>query len=241
MPNVPVLYPSEGKLQKHTSSGYMRDLVGPGAFDQDMFEDKFWGDALRTLYPAAKTSNGTVTFTEHNANGYLELKSGSGNDDYAGQGLGLQFTGDRGVLAEFVIKTPATITAWKWECGLTDADDDAGAVNQKATTSTATATDFAVFVVDTDDDANIAFVSAKAGTVVEQQDIIALEASTTYRLAIRVEDDTVQAWINGDAVLNSAQAIEGGNALTPWVFSQARSANERILQLHKWRATQPAW
>jgi len=236
-------YPSDAKLKKQTGVGYLRDLLSAGAFEVDTFEDKFWGDALRDEYPAAKT-NGTaaaVTFTEHNANGYVELVSGTADNGYGGQGLGHQFTGDRGCLAEFIVVLPAAITTMKFEVGFTDADDDAGAVNVKATPSV-TATDCAVFVFDTDDDTNIGFVSAKAGTAVASQDIQAAAVSTTYRFAVRIQGDAVTAYINGTEVTTAEHVIEGGNALTPWAFCQARAASaSRTVQLHKWRVQQPAY
>lgn len=241
----PVPYPSGGKIQKQTSMGFRRDLWVPGAFDYDVFEDKFWGDALRDLYPAAKlegTGGAAVTFTEHNANGFIEIISGTTNGGYAGQGIGLQFTGDRGVLAEFIVTLPAAITGMKFEVGLTDADNDAGAINQKATTSTFTAVDCAVFVYDTNDDANLAAISAIGGSGTESQDLVALAASTTYRMAIRVNGDQVQYYLNDSLVASHGAAIQGGNALTPWVFVQARTgSNSRTLQLNKWRCTQPAY
>jgi len=240
--SLPIPFPSGELIGQKTSIGFARDLWIPGSFDYDMFEDKFWGDTLLDEYPAAKT-NGTsaaVTFTEHNANGYLDLISGTDNDGYAGQGMGLQFTGDRGVLAEFIIKLPAAITTMKFEVGLSDADDDSGAINAK-TTPTFTATDCAVVCFDTDDDTNFAFISAKGGTGVATQDITAFvpTASATYRIAVRVEGDSVSAYINGTQVAGHANGIEGGTALTPWVFVQARTTSSRTIQLHKWRATQP--
>jgi hypothetical protein len=238
---LPIPFPSDGLIQQKTNIGHARTLWIPNSFDYDVFQDKFWGDAILTLYPAAKT-NGTsaaVTFTEHNAYGYLEFVTGTDDNGYAGQGMGLQFKGDRGVLAEFLVTTPATITTLKFEVGLSDADDDAGAINLK-TTPTLTATDTAVFVVDTDDDANIAFVTAKAGTATATQDIVALAASTTYRFAVRVEGDSVSGYINGKLV--GSGTIEGGNALTPWMFCQARAGTaSRTMVLNKWRCIQPAY
>jgi hypothetical protein len=146
MPDVSLTpRPTDGLVER---LGYPRqtDLWKPMSMDYDVFEDKFWGDAILGLYPSAKT-NGTsaaVTFTEHNAGGYLDLVSGTADDGYAGQGMGLQFKGDRGMLAEFIVRTPAAVTTMKFEVGLSDADDDAGAVNVKATPS-ATAADYGVF------------------------------------------------------------------------------------------------
>lgn len=238
-----VPYPTDGVVAKHTSQSFERDLWIQQQFDYDSFEDKFWGDTLHTLYPAAKTNGASaaVTFTEHNTNGFLEFVSGTDDNGYAGQGVGLQFTGDRGVLLEGILKTPSAVTTLKFEYGLSDADDDAGAVNVKATPSS-TATDYAVFIVDTDDDSNIAFISAIGGTETATQNIQAVEASTTYRFSIRVNGDNVQAYINGNRVANHSASIQGGSSLTPWTFVQARGgAASRTIELHKWRATQPAY
>ena len=96
---------------------------------------------------------------------------------------------------------------------------------------------------DTDDDTNLAFISAKGGTVVATQDIsaVTIEASTTYRFAIRVVDDNVTAYVNGTHV-GAAHLIEGGTAVTPWVFAQARTGSaSRTVILNKWRMVEPAF
>ncbi|KKM85254.1 hypothetical protein LCGC14_1290870 [marine sediment metagenome] len=240
---LPIPFPTDQLIERKTSIGAMRDLWIPGSFDYDVFEDKFWGDTLHTLYPAAKTSSGSVTFAEHNENGYLSIVADSGSGNYAGQGLGLQFTGDRGYLAEFIVQLPSAITDFKFECGMSDSDAHAGAINQKAATSTFTATDCAVIVMDTTDDANFAFISAMTGTGVETQDITAHLPilSTTYRIAIRAETDSVSAYINGTQVGGGAHLCNGATKMTPWVFCQARTSSERILLLYKWRVIQPAY
>jgi hypothetical protein len=236
-------YPTYGLLDR---LGYPKEsnLLIAGSFEHDDWVDSFKGDQLEAEYPAAKT-NGTSaarTFTEHNANGFLELVSGTADDGYAGTGFGLNWTGDRGVLFQAIIQTPAAITTWKFEVGVSDADDDAGAVNQKATTTTATAADFAVFIHDSDDDANFGFVSAKAGTVTATQDIRALAVNTTYSLAVRVNGDNIIAYINGTVVATHGGGIEGGNGITPWAFSQARAGSaSRTLKLHKWGMNQPSY
>jgi hypothetical protein len=249
--NLVVPFPTDSLIERHTSRGPRQDLWAPSSFDYDVFEDKFWGDAILGEYPAAKT-NGTsaaVTFAEHNQNGFLSFVSGTADDGYAGQGLGLHFTGDRGILAEFIIELPAAITTMKLEVGLSDADDDAGAVNSKsASPITATATDFAVIVLDTDDDALWATVSAKAGTVVSNVNdpgsVKTPTASTVYRMAVRVDGDDARFWINGKEMPGhgAGAGIEGGNKLSPWVFVQARAGSaSRTVKLHKWRCTQPAY
>lgn len=240
---LPVPWPTDGVIQGKTSIGFRRDLWARSSSDYKHIQENFWGDALDVRYPAAKT-NGTsaaVTFTEHNEGGYLELVSGTDDDGYAGQGMGMQWTGTRGVLAEFIVRTPATITTMKIEVGLSDADDDAGGVLLKAT-PTHTATDYAVFVVDTDDDVNIGFVSYNGTTGVATQDIEALAASTTYRFAVRVEGTSVTAFINSRQVAGGTHVVTAATKLTPWVFVQARAVSaSRTIQWHKLDLTYPAY
>ena len=93
--------------------------------------------------------------------------------------MGMQFTGDRGILAEFIVTTPADVATMKVEVGLTDDDQaDAGAVNVKATPSVRAA-DLAVFCFDRDDNTEWGCFSAKAGTIVATDDLETVAASTT--------------------------------------------------------------
>ncbi len=238
---LPVPYPSGGLIEGQTGVSWQRNLWTPGSFDYDVFEDNFWGDQLLAIYPAAFLSTGTVVFTEHNANGFLEIKSGSSTGNSAGQGLGLQATGDRGVLFEAVITLPGTITNWKFEIGLTDSDQDDGAVNDKASPSH-NATDYAVFILDTSENTEFDFMSDGASIAAQETtNTLTLAASDVLRVAIQVDGNNLRAWVNHTLVAQHSAAIEGGNTLTPWVFSQARAGAERILQLNKWRITTPAY
>ena len=243
-------FPSGGLIEKRTSEGYQRSLLIPGSFDYKTWEDGFEGDQLRAEYPAAKT-NGTSaarTFTEHSTNAFLDLISGTDDDGYAGTGFGLNWTGDRGVLFEAVIKLPAAITGMKFEIGLSDNDQDAGAaLDTQATPMTVTASDVAVFVYDHDvnngSDGNLDFVSAIGGTVTSTATVVAApSASDTIRVAIRVETDSISAFVNGNQVAGGTHSLQGGSKITPWAFVQARAVSaSRTLQLHKWRLIQPAY
>jgi hypothetical protein len=229
-------------------------LVAGHDFYYNAFEDDFRGDALNAIYPAAKT-NGTaaaVTFTEHN-NGKLEFVTGTDDNGYAGQGLGLQYNGDRGILAEFLVTLPSSLADFKFEVGLTDADDDAGAVDVKAT-PTATATDFAVVCYDSDDDSTLQLIHAKAGSVAAVEFSLTPAVSTQYHIAIRVVGDDVKAMVKSvgtagtgareEVVANgtAGAGLEGGNDLTPWVFAQARAGSaSKTLDLNKWRVVEPSW
>ncbi len=242
LPYIP--FPTDQDLAQHTSVGPARRLWTPSSFDYDVFEDNFWGDEIDTIYPAEVSSSGSVTFAEHNLHGFLSIVADSGSGNYAGQGLGLQFSGDRGYLFEAIVKLPAAITTYKFECGMTDSDeDDAGAVNAKADTSTFNATDCAVIIMDTSDDTNFAFISAMTDTGVSTQDITAHLpiAAATYRFAVRAEGDSVSAFINGTQVAGGAHKCNGATPMTPWIFTQARASSERITLLYKWRVTEPAY
>lgn len=250
-PRIP--YPAAG-LSEETGEGSLFNLLAPNDFFYNTFVDDFRGDEKFGLYPAAKT-NGTsaaVTFTEHNAHGFLDFITGTDNAGYAGQGLGLQYTGDRGILGEFLFTTPASIANYKFEVGFSDADDDAGAVATKAT-PTSTATDYAVLVYDTADDSSLQLIHAKAGVTAAVEDTnFTLAVSTLYYVTFRIIGDDVKATIRGLTGTPSAEftyanavaaaGIEGGTALTPWFFTQARAGTaSKTTPLSKWRTIEPAF
>ncbi|MDP6076944.1 MAG: hypothetical protein QF638_02040 [Acidimicrobiales bacterium] len=247
--------PTGGLAGLNHLDGPVRDLLAQNDFFVSVFEETFRGDALDAKYPTAKTNGASaaVTFTEHNAQGFLDFVTGTDDDGYAGQGLGMQYTGDRGVLAEFLFETPASIATYKLEVALTDADDDAGGVSGKSG-PTMTAGDFAGLVFDTDDDTNTTLITVKDGgtpAAVEQTDFD-LAASTVYYATIRIIDDNVWATIQGVSGTNTAKftyanatagaGIQGGTALTPWFFTQARAGTaSRTTKLYKYRMTTLAW
>ncbi|KKN67791.1 hypothetical protein LCGC14_0458240 [marine sediment metagenome] len=239
---LPVAYPADGLIEQKTGRGFRRDLWIPSSFDYTITEDDFSGDQLKAEYPAAVTSTGTRTFTEHNVGAYLELKSGASTGNYAGTGYGMNWSGDRGFLFEAIVKLPSDIATFKFECGISDADGDAGAVNQKATSTTHNADDYAVFIFDTTHNTSLDFFTRlDAGTVQKTEAVRTIAASGVLRFAIRVNGDDVQAWVNGQKVAEHALGVQGGDGVTPWFFCQARTNSERILQVHKWRMTANAY
>ena len=252
-PTVP--YWSGGKLGRAVTSerGPMADLLAQNDFLYNKLEDDFRGDALRAWYPIAKTNGASaaVTFTEHNTEGFIDLVTGTDIDGYAGQGVGLQWNGDRGMLAEFMFRTPSDLADFKFEVGVPDADDLAGAVATKAT-PTVNMTDGAVLVYDSTDDSKLTLVHSKAGTTAAVDLDMTLTVSTRYYVAFRVTDDNVEVMIRGLDGTSSAQetvsnavagaGLEGGNDLTPWMFAQARAgAASKFIRWYKWRVTEPAW
>ncbi len=252
-PTVP--YWSGGKLGQAVTSerGPMADLLAQNDFLYNVLEDDFRGDALRAWYPIAKTNGASaaVTFTEHNTEGFIDLITGTANNGYAGQGIGTSWNGDRGILAEFLFLTPSSLADFKFEVGLPDADNLAGAVNDKNAESV-NMTDGAVLVYDSNDDSNLTLIHAKGGVVDAVDLSMTLTVSTRYYVAFRVTDDNVQVMIRGLTGTPSAEevvsnlvasaGVEGGTDLTPWMFSQARAGSaSKALRWYKWRVTEPAW
>lgn len=254
-PTIPVPYPAQDGILNRIGYGpYAGDqsaIYSRLAAEYQFIDEHFHGAAINGTHASAVTNGTSAARTFTAGNGYLLLVTGTSDDGYAGSPYSLSFNGDRGILLDFYLKTPAAVTTLKFEAGLTDAlSGDVGAVNVKAT-PTANATDFAVMVFDTDDDVNLACVSAKAGTVVATQDIThgAIAAATMYHGAIRVSGDNVEFWwgIAGQAFKRVAShvnnaGIEGGSALTPWFFAQARAGSaSRSVELHSFRIGQPRY
>lgn len=246
VPFIPM--PSAGKAAiSGIGAGGILDMLAPGDFSYRKIEDDFIGDAVAGYVDPA--TNGTSAAVAAAASGDgITLTTGTDDDGYAGIAAGLAFSGDKGVLFECWIEMPATITTMKIEAGLTDAVADAGAVLVKATPS-ATAANYAVFVYDTDDDATLAFHSAKASTgednIVATEGLDTLAGSDTLYLAVRIVGDNVQFWYKvGTSVIRGPESgahgggagIEGASALTPWIFAQARAVSaSRVLTVKKWR------
>lgn len=96
-------------------------------------------------------------------NGTMTLTTGSNGSDTAGQGYGLNWSGDQGFYFISRCKLATRVTDVKFEVGMTDSVSDDGAVATKAS-PTFTATDCGLFVYDTTDDINTTFVSNGGGT-----------------------------------------------------------------------------
>ncbi|MCA9856743.1 MAG: hypothetical protein KC458_05650 [Dehalococcoidia bacterium] len=246
-PSIYIPKPTAGIIDRvGVGRGLMADLLAASPFDLITHDFVFMGDTMPAeIVTATNGTSAALTPTATTSRG-LGLVTGTDDNGYAGIGTALAFKGDLGVLAEFLLEIPSTKTTLKFEAGLTDALGDAGAVNAKgAGPTTATATDFAVFVHDTDDDANLATVSAKGGTVVENQDLVAVAGSDKLYLAVRAIDDNVEFFYAQNQTRSLTRighgggaGIEGGSALTPWVFAQARAGSaSRTVTVLRMRVT----
>ncbi len=189
-----------------------------------------WDDFLGTrsgTWPAGTPYASTVgTGTEvigltQAVGGTMTLTTGAAGSDTAGQGFGLNWSGDRGFYFITRLKMATRITNVKFETGMTDAVNDDGAVAVKAT-PTFTATDCAIAVLDTTDDANVTFVS-NGGTTDANANWTGTLASDTYLVveivgkgATDSTGDNVACYING--VLVGSGNINGASPLTPWWY-----------------------
>ena len=192
----------------------------------------FWDDHLGTrsgTWPAGTPYASTVGVNTEvigltaAINGTMTVTTAAADGDSAGQGLGLNWNGDNGFYFIARIKINR-ITNIKFEIGMTDAVNDDGAVAVKST-PTFTATDCALFVLDTTDDGEVTFVS-NGGTTDANADATDFDiASDTYfvvEIVCRGPTDTtgdnVAGYINGQLI--GSGNIDGANALTIWAYSE---------------------
>lgn len=191
----------------------------------------FWDDHIGTrsgTWPAGTPYAATVgTGTEvigitQAVGGVMRLTTGAAGSDTAGQGLGLNWSGDRGFYFIARLKTFTRITNVKFEIGMTDAVNDDGAALVKATPSF-TATDCALFCLDTTDDAEVTFLS-NGGTTDANADATDFTlANDTYFVVEIVgkgptdtTGDNVAGYLNGQLI--GSGNINGASPLTPWVY-----------------------
>ena len=220
-----------------------------GSFDVASHFDDFWGDAIEGKYAVVTGVDGTFTIEEStNLNGAAKVSPGVGSSadtEYAGAWAGLGLKGDHNAVfaARVALDTLATT---KVEVGLTDSGADAGAVNVLATPNY-TASDLAMFCRDSDDSGNAnawqgVGVKATTGiTKLEPSSGAALTAGTYQTLVIALQGDAANYIIydaDGGKTYESgwqANAVEGGTALTPWIFAQNRTGSiDRLVSVDFW-------
>ena len=196
----------------------------------------YWDDFLGTrggTWPAstpyaAVVGTGTpVIGITQAVNGTMTLTTGSTGSDTAGQGFGLNWSGDNGFYFIARLKATTRITNVKIEVGMTDAVGDDGAVLLKAT-PTFTATDCALFVLDTTEDGEVTFVS-NGGTTDANADATDFDIAANTFFVVEIvgggpttatgastTGDNVAGYINGQLI--GSGNIDGANALTPWFY-----------------------
>ncbi len=199
-------------------------------------------DVTEGVWNIATGVDGSLDHVANGVSGEATLDVGdaatSGDNEYGGIATALHYKGDLYAHMEARIKISDASNV-KVEVGFTDAINDAGAALVLAT-PTATATDAAIWVLDTDDTALWqAFAVNSDGTPQKLEPTVAeATAGATYvTLGVGLYNDNAVYWLkdaNGDVVYDSIRngdgmiesAIEGGTALTPWLFVQNRSASQ---------------
>ena len=175
-----------------------------------------------TPYAATVGTGTEVIGITQAVGGVMRLTTGAAGSDSAGQGFGLNWSGDRGFYFIARCKLSTRITNVKFEIGMTDAVDDDGAVAIKAT-PTFTATDCAVFVFDRTDDAEVTFVS-NGGTTDANADATDFDIVNDTYFVVEIvckgptdtTGDNVAGYINGQLI--GSGNINGARPLTIWAY-----------------------
>ena len=209
--------------------------------------DDFLGDEIRGsgaapgAYEIVTGTDGAIAILADQANGVAELRASDGNgasDEYAGLSLPeLAFAGERNAVIAVRLQID-TITTVKVEVGFTDVTTDAGAVLVKAD-PTNTATDAAVWILDTIDNGNwegVGIQNNTEATTIEAG--IAPTAATFETLIVQLHDADaryIRLDANGRKTFQSdwqVDAITANVALVPWVFVQLRTGTiDRNVQI----------
>ena len=230
--------------------------------------DDFLGDTLRTdIYTVANGGGAgaaSPVITANTLNGVCDFVTGTAGDSTASSELssGLAFRGDRSCVLVALLSLDV-ITGVKVEVGFTDVNNDPGAVATKAT-PTFTATDCALWVLDTSDNANWEGLAANNGTTSPMATVEAAispvaatmewlmvellrtdstdqECAVIFRRFTEAGEMTYGPEIGSSSAIGGQANPQGPNAnvlLTPWVYVEARNTTSKILSLDYWNAWQ---
>lgn len=208
--------------RSHVAAAGVREMMLNYHPEYETVFDHYLGDAVNALYPSAVT-NGTSAAVGV-ATSQLILTTGTDDNGYAGQAYGLFWKGDNGIYMESA-QSVNSVANVKFEVGLTDATDDAGAVNSKAT-PTGRAENFCVLILDTDDNAEWDIISEldNGGSVANAENVFTAVGGTIFRTEFVMQNDFVAVFVNGAAV--GRGSCQGGDLMTPWFFTQARAGTD---------------
>jgi hypothetical protein len=220
-----------------------------GTIDYVKWEDDFLGDTIAGdatapgLYEVVTGSDGAAAILADQTNGVcaIEASAGVGADgEYCGFALPeLAYQAQLNCVMGARVTLGAAITTCKVEVGFTDVTTDAGAVNSLAG-NTGTATNAAVWVYDTSDNAYWQGFATKAGTpITKLEPAFSPVAGTWEWLIVALEGTNVKFLRlneNGKKTYESpwvADAITATTKLSPWLFVQLRGALDTFLYVDK--------
>ncbi len=218
-------------------------------------EDDFFGPTLNTfLWNVSNGGGGSAANPVISGtlvvNGAIEMVTGTAGNDTASSDLsgGLSYRGDHGAVFVAHIAT-SSISAGKMELGFTDATADAGAVLIKAD-RTFTATDCALWVYDSIDNANWEGLAANNGTTAPMATVeagISPVANTFEWLMVElIESDDANTECAVEFSRFTSEGVRtfreigggieetnaGPNAnvlLTPWIYVEASDGVSKTL------------
>jgi len=209
--------------------------------DMVAYEYDFCGDAMPAEVATAVVATGVAgAILADQENGVLQLGSGAADNDSSAIGLALNFKGDLNAVMMCRVKVD-NILLTKMEIGWTDVLSDAGA-GLVLDTPTINAADFAIFAYDVDATTDEWHYWA-AKTSVEPAGAL---PTATGQAPVNATYETFIVALRGDFVrfirladtnntpLDSgwiASGIEGGTAVTPWIYVASRSAATRLLDI----------
>lgn len=227
-----------------------------GVVRHDGPDAEFLGDTLSTdLYTVSNgggASAASPVITAGTLNGVADFVTGTAGDSTASSeiALGLNWRGDHGAIMVACLAVDV-ITGVKIEVGFTDALADPGAVAVKAT-PTFNATDCALWILDTDNNANWEGVAANNGDTAPMDTVeagISPTAGTYEWLMVELveSDDTnsecavvfrrfTQSGLMtfeeiGGGIEGTAQGPNSNVLLTPWIYVEARNATSKTLSV----------
>ena len=216
-------------------------------WDVVQYFDDFLGDEIRGsgatpgVYELNTGSDGVLSVLADQTNGVAELSASTGagaDDEYAFIALPeLNWTAEQNAVIAVRLKVVEAITTVKMEVGFTDVTTDNGAVNSLSG-NTGTASDCAVWVFDTVDNAYWQCFGSKAGTPATKIEDGLAPAADTYETMIVALRDTNAKFLrldsNGNLTYESAwmpDAITAADKLVPWVGVQLRGSVDRNLNI----------
>lgn len=232
-----ILMPTRARLKRVLGGrSNLYPFIELYTLDTALWDDDFMSGALDTGYQSTASGAASVAaaISTGAANGAILLDAGTADNGRSDLSLGLHFQGQLNAVIAARVQLSA-ITSVKLEVGFTDvvSGTDAGAVATKAT-PTFNATNCAVWVLDTDDNAFWEGVAAEAGAAATTVEAAISPTAATYEwLIVALKDDDaryIRLNANGLMTYESAwqvNAITLTTLLTPWIFVQNRSATQR--------------
>jgi len=252
MPDPIAIDISESMLDRVFSGRWpMKRLLALNTFDYVMHYDDFVGNGLIQTNAYSTVLSGaaavTLTIRADQRNGVARMDAGSADDGRSAFAMELNYRGDNSCVMAVRLNVD-TATDVKCEVGFTDAVADTSAVATLSTPSF-TATDCALWILDTDDTANWQGVATPDGDstpITKHEPGVAPVGGTFETLIVALQQDQSASNVaaarfmrlndTGEKVEDSdsgwlPSALNSNVLLTPWVFVQNRSANQRFCDI----------